>query len=161
MEDYLDRKEEQERESERISHKTAKEKAFAEEMRNKCMERLGETKKRAADDQPRKKRKHTPNETMDYLTEATEMECELKKEELEFRNKQEERALAQQSLMFQQQQEMSRQFQDQLKNQQQQFQIMFQMFMKQQQQQSQALLKLLKKGNLRSGPILAVLIHSL
>ena len=146
MEDYLERKEEQERESEKISDKTAKDKASAEEMRNKAMERLGETKKRAGDDQPRKKRKHTPNETMDYLREATEKECELKKEELEFRKKQEERALAQQNLMFQQQQEMSRQFQDQLKNQQQQFQMMCQMFMQQQQQQSQALLELLKKG---------------
>ena len=147
MEDYLERKEEQERESEKISDKTAEDKASAEEMRNKAMERLGETKKRAGDDQPRKKRKHTPNETMDYLREATERECELKKEELEFRKKQEERALAQKNLMFQQQQEMSRQFQDQLKNQQQQFQMMCQMFMQQQQQQSQALLELLKKGN--------------
>ena len=41
----------------------------------------------------------------------------LNKEELEFRKKQEERALAQQNLVFQQQQEMSTQFQDQLKNQ--------------------------------------------
>ena len=81
------------------------------------MERLGETKKRTGDDQPWKKRKHTPNETMDYLREATEMECKLNKEELEFRKKQEERALAQQNLVFQQQQEMSTQFQDQLKNQ--------------------------------------------
>ena len=54
---------------------------------------------------------------MDYLREATEKECELKMEELEFRKKQEERALAQQNLVFQQQQEMSTQFQDQLKNQ--------------------------------------------
>ena len=54
---------------------------------------------------------------MDYLREATEMECKLNKEELEFRKKQEERALAQQNLVFQQQQEMSTQFQDQLKNQ--------------------------------------------
>lgn len=70
---------------------------------------LGETKKRAGDDQPRKKSKHTPNKMMDYLRGATEKECELKKEELEFRKKQ-ERALAQQNLMFQQQKEMSRQF---------------------------------------------------
>ena len=46
---------------------------------------------------------------MDYLRGATEKERELKKEELEFRKKQ-ERALAQQNLMFQQQKEMSRQF---------------------------------------------------
>ena len=142
MVDYLERKEEQERESEKISDKAAKDKASAEEMRNKAMERLSETKKRAGDDQPGKKRKHKPNKTMDYLREATEMECELKKKELEFRKKQEKRALAQQNLMFQQQQEMSRQFQNRLKNQQQQFQMMCQMFMQQQQQQSQALLEL-------------------
>ena len=41
-------------------------------------------------------------------------ECELKKEELDFRKKQEERALAQQNIMFQQQPKISRQFQDQL-----------------------------------------------
>ena len=57
MEDYLERKEEQERESEKISDKTAKDKASAEEMRKKAMESLGETKKRAGDDQPRKKRR--------------------------------------------------------------------------------------------------------
>ena len=145
--DSLERKEEQEGKSDKFSDKTGQEKASSGEMRNKTMERLGETKKRTRDDQPWKKRKHTPNETMNYLRGATEMECKLKKEELEFRKKQEERALAQQNLMFQQQQEMSRQFQDQLKNQQQQFQMMCQMFMQQQQQQSQALLELLKKGH--------------
>ena len=41
------------------SDETVEEKASAEEMRIKAMERLGETKKRAADHQPRKKRKHT------------------------------------------------------------------------------------------------------
>ena len=79
MVDYLEREEQQERESEKISDETAKDKASAEEMRNKAMERLSETKKRAGDDQPRKKRKHKPNETMDYLREAMEKECELKK----------------------------------------------------------------------------------
>ena len=64
MEDYLERKEEQERESKKISDKTAKEKVSAELMRNKAIERLGEKKKRVGDDQPRKKRKHTPNETI-------------------------------------------------------------------------------------------------
>ena len=150
MEDSLERKKKkQEGESDKFPDKTGKEKASAEEMRNKAMERLGETKKRTGDDQPWKKRKHTSNETMDYLREATEIECKLNEEELEFRKKQEERALAQQNLVFQQQQEMSTQFQDQLKKsmQQQQFQMMCQMFMQQRQQQSQALLELLKKGH--------------
>ena len=78
MEQYLEKKEQQEKM--RIGKnfrflKTAKEKAFAEEMRNKAMEGLGaEKKKRAGDDQPRKKRKQTPNETINYLAEATEKE---------------------------------------------------------------------------------------
>ena len=98
MEDYLERKEEQERESEKISDKTAKDKASAEEMRNKTMERLGETKKRAGD--LGGKENIQPNKTMDYLREATEKECELKKKDLEFRKKQREGALAQKNLMF-------------------------------------------------------------
>ena len=44
-----------------------------------------------------------PNETMKYLSKATAQDCELKKEEMEFRKKQEEKAAAQQNLMFQQQ----------------------------------------------------------
>ena len=71
--DSLERKEEQEGESDKFSDKTGKEKASSGEMRNKAMERLGETKKRTRDDQPWKKRKHTPNETMNYLRGATEM----------------------------------------------------------------------------------------
>ena len=54
MEDYLEQKEDQERESEKASEesrdKMAKEKATAEDMRNKAMERLSETKKRAGSD---------------------------------------------------------------------------------------------------------------
>ena len=78
MEEYLEKKEEQEKK--RIGEnfrflKTAKEEAFAEEMRNKAMEPLGaEKKKRAGDDHPRKKRKQSPNETIKYLREATEKE---------------------------------------------------------------------------------------
>ena len=78
MEQYLEKKEEQQKKRIRENCrflKTAKEEAFAEEMRNKAMERLGaEKKKRAGDDLPRKKRKQTPNETINYLTEATEKE---------------------------------------------------------------------------------------
>ena len=43
--DSLERKEEQEGESDKFSDKTGKEKASSGEMRNKAMERLGETKK--------------------------------------------------------------------------------------------------------------------
>ena len=140
MEDYLEQKEDQERESEKASEesrdKMAKEKATAEDMRNKAMERLSETKKRAGSDLPKKKRKNNGNDTLEYLKEASDRECELKKQELEFKMQQEKSAAAQQTLMLQQ-----------MKNQQEQFQTMLQMFMQQQQTQSQALLELLKKRN--------------
>ena len=148
MEDSLERKEKQEGESDKFPDKTGKEKASAEEMRNKAMERLGETKKRTRDDQPWKKRKHTPNETMNYLREATEMECKLKKEELEFRKKQEERALATKpgiSTTARNVHAISRPVKKSM--QQQQFQMMCQMSMQQRQHQNQALLELLKKGH--------------
>ena len=140
MEDYLEKKEDQKRESEKASEesrdKAAKDKATAEDMRNKAMERLSETKKRAGSDLPKKKRKHNGNDTLEYLRQASDRECELKKQELEFKMEQEKSAAAQQTLMLQQ-----------MKNQQEQCQTMLQMFMQQQQTQSQALLELLKKRN--------------
>ena len=99
------------------------------------MERLSKTTKRAGSDVPRKKGKST-NETVEYLREASDKECELKKQELDLKQKKEENTASQQSLMLQQ-----------ISNQQEQFQAMFQMFMQQQQTQSQALLELLEKGN--------------
>ena len=140
MEDYLEQKEDQERESEKASEESrdeaAKDKATAEDMRNQTMERLSETKKRAGSDLPKKKRKHNGNDTLDYLREASDRECELKKQELEFKMAQEKSSAARQTLMLQQ-----------MKNKQEQFQTMLQMFMQQQQTQSQALLELLKKKN--------------
>ena len=151
MEDYLERRGEQEREIETNStesrEKTAKDKVMAEDMRNKAMERPADTKKRAGDDSPRKRRKQSANESLDYLREASDKECKLRREELEFKKKQEQNAAVQQNLMLQQQQEMTKQFQEQVKNQQHQFQMMCQMFMQQQQTQNQAFLELLKKGH--------------
>ena len=82
---------------------------------------------------------------MEFLREASEKECKLKKEELDFRKKQEQSAITQENLMFQQQPEMTRQFQELTKKKQQQVQIMCQMFMQQQQTQNRALHELLKK----------------
>lgn len=97
----------------------AKEKAAAEDMRNKAMERLSETKKRAGSDLPKKKRKQNGNDTLEYLKEASDRECELKKQELEFKMQQEKSEAAQQILMLQQ-----------MKNQQEQFQTMLQMHLR-------------------------------
>lgn len=105
MEDYLEQKEDQERESEKASEdsrdKAAKDKATAEDMRNKARERLSETKNRAGSDLPKKKRKHTGNDTLEYLREASDRECELKKQELKFKMEQEKSAVAQQTIMLQ------------------------------------------------------------
>ena len=141
MEDYLEQKEDQERESERVSEesrdKVAKDKTTAKDMRNKAMERLSETKKRAGSDLSKKKRKHNGNDTLEYLREASDRECELKKQELQFNMEQEKRVqLPNKLLRF-----------SKMKNQQEQFQTMLQMFMQQQQTQSQALLELLKTKN--------------
>ena len=95
MEDYLEQKEDQERESERVSEesrdKVAKDKTTAKDMRNKAMERLSETKKRAGSDLSKKKRKHNGNDTLEYLREASDRERELKKQELQFNMEQEKR----------------------------------------------------------------------
>ena len=118
MEYYLEQKEDQDSESEKASEesrdKVAEDKATAEDMRNKSVERLSERKKRAGSDLPKKKGKHNGNDTLEYLREASDRECELKKQELEFKMQQEKSAAAQQTLMLQQ-----------MKNQLEQFQTMF------------------------------------
>ena len=82
----MEQKEDQERESEKASEesrdKAAKDKATAEDMRNKAMERVTETKKRAGSDLPKKKRKHSGNNTIKCLRAASDGECELKTQEL-------------------------------------------------------------------------------
>ena len=66
MEDYLEQKEDQERESIKASEdsrdKAAKDKATAGDIRNKAMELLSETKKRAGSHLPKKKGKHSGND---------------------------------------------------------------------------------------------------
>ena len=97
MESYLEQRDDQEKESEKATEesrdKAAKDKASAEDARNKAMEHLSETRKRAASDVPRKKRKST-NETLEYLREASDKECELKKQELDLKQKQEENSFS-------------------------------------------------------------------
>ena len=82
MEDYLKEKEGQEMESEKASEesrdKVAKDKTTAEDMRNEAMERLSETKERVGSDLPKRKG-NTMEMTLEYLREASDRECEMKK----------------------------------------------------------------------------------
>ena len=128
--------------------KDENDKASAEEVRLKSMERLGQTKKRSADSEcaevaPPKSRRNA-SEAVQYLKEKFAQENEIRKEELEVRKKKQESHVSQYKLMMEQQQ-----FQDVLKamseqqqrqeRQMQNFQMMF--F----QQQSQLLMGLLEK----------------
>ena len=97
MEDYLERRDEEEakqtKESADDRNKEDQDKATGEEMRERAMERLAQTKKRNGKDEPRKKRQKS-NEALDYLREAVERELKLRQDELEIKRKQEEAIMA-------------------------------------------------------------------
>ena len=88
MEDYMERKEEQEKQFEKVSaenqDKAEKDGASAADARNRAMERLSETKRRG-DDPPKKKRKSSFNDPIPYLQEKAEKDYEIQKQELELR----------------------------------------------------------------------------
>ena len=144
MEDYLERKDEEEakqgKESTEDRNKEDQDKVSGEEMRERAMKRLAQTKKRNGNDEPRKKR-HKSNETLDYLREAAawERECKIRQDELEMKKRQEEGTMAiQQALLTQ--------LRDQQQLQMQQQQQFVQMMLNSQQAQSQAIIELLRKG---------------
>ena len=145
MEDYLDRRDEEEakqlgKESTEDRNKEDQDKVSGEEMRERAMERLAQTKKRNGNDELRKKL-HKSNETIDYLREAAERECKIRQDELEMKKKQEEGTMPTQQALLTQLRD-----QQQLQMQQQQFVQMMQMILNSQQAQSQAIIELLRKG---------------
>ena len=149
MEDYLERRDEEEakqtKESAEDRNKEDQDKATGEEMRERAMERLAQTKKRNGKDEPRKKRQKS-NDTLNYLREAAERESKLRQDELEIKRKQEEATMAtQQALLSQLRDQQQLQMQQQ-QQQQQQFMQMMQMMLNSQQAQSQAITELLRKG---------------
>lgn len=149
MEDYLERRDEEEakqtKESAEDRNKEDQDKATGEEMRERAMERLAQTKKRNGKDEPRKKRQKS-NDTLSYLREAAERESKLRQDELEIKRKQEEATMAtQQALLSQLRDQQQLQMQQQ-QQQQQQFMQMMQMMLNSQQAQSQAITELLRKG---------------
>lgn len=83
MEDYLEQKEDQERELEKVLEdfwdKVVKDKVIVEDMRNMVMECLLEIKNRVGFDLLKKKRKYSGNDIFEYLREVLDRECELKK----------------------------------------------------------------------------------
>ena len=142
LEQIVEQFEESERDageqSEKNDQNKENERKKAEEMRNRSMEKLGETQKRKAtaeDGQQTTPRKRSSgSETLVYLREKAEREFELRQEELEVKKKE-------QSAQLQVFQYMQQQLQQQQQQQQQQMQVQIQ----QQQLQNQMLLALIEK----------------
>lgn len=140
LEQIVEQFEESERDageqSEKNDQNKENERKKAEEMRNRSMEKLGETQKRKAtaeDGQQTTPRKRSSgSETLVYLREKAEREFELRQEELEVKKKE-------QSAQLQMFQYMQQQLQQQQQQQQMQVQI------QQQQLQNQMLLALIEK----------------
>lgn len=121
-------------------NKADQDKAAGEEMRERAMERLAQTKKRNGKDEPRKKRQKS-GDTLDYLREAAERDSQLRRDELDMKRRQDEATVATQQALFTQMRD-----QQQLQVQQQQFMHMMQMMLNSQQAKTQAVIELLKKG---------------
>ena len=142
LEQIVEQFEESERDageqSEKNDQNKENERKKTEEMRNRSMEKLGETQKRKAtaeDGQQTTSRKRSSgSETLVYLREKAEREFELRQEELEVKKKE-------QSAQLQMFQYMQQQLQRQQQQQQQQMQVQIQ----QQQLQNQMLLALIEK----------------
>ena len=126
----------------------ANEKAAAEDMRKRALERVGQTAKRkgkeegpeAEKSKSRKSRKST-GEAMEYLKERASKEIQLREQELEMRKKEQDSISQREREKNEQQDKM---LSTMLKQQEQQQQMMM-MLLNQQQQQSQALLSLMGK----------------
>ena len=123
------------------------EKAAAEDMRKRALERVGQTAKRKgkeegleAEKSKRKSRKST-DEAVEYLKERASKEIQLREQELEMRKKEHDSMSQWEREKNEQQDKM---LSSMLKQQEQQQQMMM-MLLNQQQQQSQALLSLMGK----------------
>ena len=85
--------------------KAAENKVKAVEMQKKAMESFSETKARTASDEalaePKKKKRRGGNESIDFLKEKSEQELEVRKAELKFKEKEQERLFEQQRGMMQ------------------------------------------------------------
>ena len=149
MEDYMERREEEEKTKESRTdvyrNKADQDKAAGEEMRERAMERLAQTKKRNGKDEPRKKRQKS-GDTLDYLREAAERDSQLRRDELDMKRRQDEATAATQQALFTQLRDQQQLQVQQQQQQQQQFMHMMQMMLNSQQAQTQAVIELLKKG---------------
>ena len=143
---------EREKDATVTAKKNASDKAAAEEVRVKAMERLGATKRRHDDDAdgqiaPPKGRRKTSDVYL-YLKEKHERDRALQNEELDWRKKEQEQRVAHQETMETQNKQLQKQQQDMLsimQQQQQNFQALLMQQHQQQQQQNQLMVSILNK----------------
>ena len=86
-----DLSEQEKQEGEEKVKKIEEDKVKAQDVRKQAMEKLSETKKRKPkdeDDMAKKKSRKSPSDTIAYLREKSENEVEIRKQELDFKNKQ-------------------------------------------------------------------------
>ena len=112
LERFKQAEEEQTKESDEKKAKTEGDMQKAAEMRQRSLETFSETKERSLEETPSKRARNNGSETIAFLKEKAAMEMELKKEEMKqnARLKEEElkvkqALMAQQTAMFQQQQD--------------------------------------------------------
>ena len=98
-----------------VNKKNESEKASAEEVRLQALERLDKTQKRNADSGEEKSGKYRKrsSDSVEYLKEKFQVEKELKKAEIEFKRKEQQMMLEQQSHTHKQQLEMMKLMQKQ------------------------------------------------
>ena len=122
-------------------------KAAAEDMRKRALERVGQTTKRKGkegetDAEPSKRKsRESTGEAVEYLKERASAEIQLRERELEIKKNEQESMPKKERERTAQQEKL---FSTMLKQQEQQLQMMMMLF-NQQQQQSQALLSLIEK----------------
>ena len=136
------------------SKKLQYDRAKAEDVRLKAMEKLSDTKKRdssadESDDKPKRQRR-SGGDAIEYLTERAKVSDQLKAEDLKMRKEyqtleREKMEVLREQQMQQQQADMLKVMQQQQQQSQQQLLNSQMMMMQQQQQQSKALMALLEK----------------
>ena len=106
LEDIIEREKLAEESRDNESKKSQQEKATAEGIRTKAMERMGQTKKRKSEEddfeiKKEKKRRRSGSEAIEFLQEKSEKEMELREKEIELKAKEQEGKADQFSQMMQ------------------------------------------------------------
>jgi len=146
LEEITEREKDAKESKENVDEKEAKDKATADEMRKKAMERMGQTKKRKSQEEDEggikeRRKRRTGSDAVEFLKEKCEKEMALREMEIEINKKEQQEKAGQFEVMFNQQQTMLQAMQQQQSQQQQQRQSLHLIMA----QQNKAIMSLLEK----------------